>query len=66
MTVKGLAQKAISNLPDEANFDDIQYQLYVLECIEKGEQDITNGKVMSDAQVRQGLEKWHCSRQAIA
>ena len=58
MTVKGLAQKAISNLPEEATFDDIQYQLYVLECIEKGERDIANGKVMTEAQVRQGLEKW--------
>jgi predicted transcriptional regulator len=58
MTVKGLAQKAISNLPEEATFDDIQYQLYVLECIEKGERDIANGKVMTEAQVLQGLEKW--------
>ena len=58
MTVKGLAQKAISNLPEEATFDDIQYQLYVLECIEKGERDIANGKVLTEAQVRQGLEKW--------
>jgi len=58
MTVKGLAQKVISNLPDEASFDDIQYQIYVLECIEKGEQDIANGNVMTEAQVRQGLEKW--------
>lgn len=58
MTVKGLAQKVISNLPDEASFDDIQYQIYVLECIEKGEQDIANGNVMTEAQVRKGLEKW--------
>jgi hypothetical protein len=58
MTVKGLAQKAISNQPDEASFDDIPYQIYVLECIEKGEQNIANGKVMTEAQVRQELEKW--------
>ena len=58
MTVKLLAQKAISNLPEEATFDDIQYELYVLECIEKGEKDIANGKVMTEAQVQQGLEKW--------
>jgi predicted transcriptional regulator len=58
MTVKGLAQKVISNLSDEATFDDIQYQLYVLECIEKGEQDVANGKVITEAQVCQGIEKW--------
>jgi predicted transcriptional regulator len=58
MTVKGLVQKVISNLPEEATFDDIQDELYVLECIEKGEQDIANGKVITEAQVQQGLEKW--------
>lgn len=58
MSVKSVAQKAISSLPDEASFDDIQYQLYVLEYIEKGEQDVSNGKVMTETQVRQGLEKW--------
>lgn len=58
MTVKAMAQKAISNMPDEATYDNIQYQLYVLECIEQGEKDVAEGKVMTEAQVQQGLEKW--------
>ena len=37
MTVKEKAQKVISGLPEEATLDDIQYHLYVLECIERGE-----------------------------
>jgi predicted transcriptional regulator len=58
MTVKEMAQKVISNLPEEATFDDIQYQLYVLECVERGEKEIAEGKVLTDAEVRQRLEKW--------
>jgi predicted transcriptional regulator len=58
MTVKERAQKVISNMPEEATFDDIQYQLYVLECIEKGEKEIEDGKTLSDGEVRQRLAKW--------
>ena len=58
MTVKEMAQKAISNLPEEATFDDIQYQLYVLECIEQGEKDVAQGKILTESEVQQGLEKW--------
>jgi predicted transcriptional regulator len=58
MTVKEMAQKAISNLPEEATFDDIQYQLYVLECIEQGEKDFENGNVLTEGEVQQKLGKW--------
>jgi predicted transcriptional regulator len=58
MTVKAMAQKVISNMPEEASYDDIQYQLYVLECIEKGEKEIAEGKVLTENQVQQGLKKW--------
>jgi hypothetical protein len=53
-----LAQKMISNLPDQATFDDIQYELYVLECIEKGEQEVVQGKIKTKSQVEQGIGKW--------
>jgi hypothetical protein len=58
MSVKMLAQKMIANLPDQATFDDIQYELYVLECIEKGEQEVVQGKIKNKSQVEQGIEKW--------
>jgi predicted transcriptional regulator len=61
MTVKELAQKAISYLPEEATFDDIQYQHCVLECIEQGEKDITEGKTLTEQDVRNGLEAWRLS-----
>jgi predicted transcriptional regulator len=58
MTVKEMAQKVVSNLPEGATFDDIQYQLYVLECIEKGEKDIVEGRTLTEKEVEQRLKKW--------
>ena len=58
MTAKAMAQRAIANMPDEATFDDIQYNLYVLECIEQGEKELNEGKVFSEEQVLQGMAKW--------
>jgi hypothetical protein len=58
MTVKEMAQKVISDLPDDATFEDIQYHLYVLECIQNGEEDINNNQTMTDKVVMEKLEKW--------
>jgi hypothetical protein len=58
MTAKEMAQKVIAELPDEATLDDIQYHLYVLECIQRGEEDLVNGRIMTDLEVRKELEKW--------
>lgn len=58
MTVKEMAQKVIGNLPEETTFDDIQYHLYVLECIERGEKDVEAGNTLSEAEVRKRLSKW--------
>ena len=58
MTVKELAQKTISGMPEEAIFEDIQYELYVLECIEQGEKDIASGNILTDELVRTRLQKW--------
>lgn len=58
MTAKEMAQKVIEELPDEATFDDIQYHIYVLECVQQGEEDLKNGRVMASEQVEQGMAKW--------
>jgi len=52
MTVKEMAQKVICNLPEETTYDDIQYHLYVMECIDRGEKDVEDGKVLTESEVR--------------
>jgi predicted transcriptional regulator len=55
MTIKEKACEVISRMPEESTFEDIQYHLYVLECIERGERDIENGKTLSHDQVEERL-----------
>lgn len=58
MTIKEKACEVIARMPEESTFEDIQYHLYVLECIERGERDIENGKTLGHDQVEERLAKW--------
>jgi predicted transcriptional regulator len=55
MTIKQKACEVIARMPEESTFEDIQYHLYVLECIERGERDIENGKTLSHDHVEERL-----------
>ena len=48
----------IRNLPDDSTAEDIQYHLYVLDKIQKGQQDIRDGKGISHEEVKARLSKW--------
>ncbi|MBN1359040.1 MAG: hypothetical protein JW993_00530 [Sedimentisphaerales bacterium] len=58
MTTKQKACELIARMPEESTFEDIQYHLYVLECIERGERDIENGKTLTHDEVERRLAKW--------
>jgi len=58
MTVKQKACDIISRMPEEATFEDIQYHLYVLQCIEQGEKDIEDGRTLNHVEVEKRLAKW--------
>jgi len=58
MTIKEKACEVISRMPEDSTFEDIQYHLYVLECIERGEQDIEDGKTLTHDEVESRLAKW--------
>ena len=55
MTVKERVQQIISKMPEESTYDDIQYYLYVLQCIEQGEKEIEEGKSITQAEVESRL-----------
>jgi hypothetical protein len=57
MTIKQMAQKVIAELPDDATWEDIQYHLYVLECIQKGEKDLAEGLTITNEEVQKRLQK---------
>jgi predicted transcriptional regulator len=52
------ACEVISRMPEESTFEDIQYHLYVLQCIERGERDIEDGRTLTHAEVENRLAKW--------
>jgi len=58
MTIKEKACEVISRMPEESTFEDIQYHLYVLECIERGEREIEDGKTLTHDEVESRLAKW--------
>ena len=58
MTAKQKAQEVIARMPDESSYKDIQYHLYVLQCIEQGEKDIEDGRTLTHKEVESRLAKW--------
>lgn len=51
-TIKPQAAKLIRQLPDDASWDDLMYQIYVRQKIESGLADIAAGRVHSHAAIR--------------
>ena len=50
-SAKTQATEMIRNLPDEATWDDIMYELYVRQKIERGLRDGEEGRVVSQEEV---------------
>lgn len=48
----------INNLPGNATLEDIQYHLYVLEKIRKGQESIKHDKGISNEGAKKRLSKW--------
>ena len=47
IAIKEEAKKMIDNLPDEISWDDLIYEFYVRQKIEKGLKDIEEGNTIS-------------------
>jgi predicted transcriptional regulator len=55
MSIEQKACEMISRMPEESTFEDIQYHLYVLECIERGGRDVEDGKILTHDEVERRL-----------
>ncbi len=56
-TAKEEVQKLLDTLPESATYEDIQYHIYVREKVERGLQDIREGRVSSQADVEKRMSK---------
>ena len=57
-TAKEEVRKLLDRLPEEASFEDIQYQVYVLDEIRRGSEEIDRGDVVEHEEVKRRLAKW--------
>ena len=52
------ALEAIQRLPDNVDFEEIVYRLYVLNKIHQGMQDIEAGRTISHEELVREIERW--------
>ena len=45
-------------LPEDSTLEDIQYHLYVLEKIKRGQKDIADGHSCTHEEAKERLSKW--------
>ncbi len=51
-TVKDAAREIVENLPDQATWDDLMYEVYARQKIEQGMADIEAGRTVPHGQVK--------------
>lgn len=57
-TPKEEVRKLLEKLPDESSYEDIQYHIYVREKIERGLQNVQEGRIVSHDEVVRRAAKW--------
>lgn len=57
-TAKQDVEHLLDQLPDDSTLEDIQYHLYVLEKIKRGQQAIADGKRYTSQEARDRLSRW--------
>lgn len=55
---KATVIESINKLPDEFSIDEIIERLIIIEKIEKGRQDVRDGKINTEDQAKAKLSKW--------
>lgn len=56
--LKDDVKQMLDKLPDDCSLEDIQYTLYVRSKMEKGQQDINEGHVLSHEEVKARMDRW--------
>lgn len=51
-------KELVNHLPDDTSIEDVQYHLYVLGKIQKGREDISNGRHYSTEEAKAHLSRW--------
>ncbi len=57
-SARQIALETISNLPEGTDMENIMYHLYVIDCIQKGQDALKNGDFVSAEELLKGSTKW--------
>ncbi|MCJ7578394.1 MAG: hypothetical protein MUO91_08075 [candidate division Zixibacteria bacterium] len=57
-TAKYEVSELLKRLPEDCSLEDIQYHLYVLQKIERGLQDVKEGRIYTQEEVEKLMAKW--------
>ncbi len=57
-SAKQSVEELIRGLPEDSTLEDIQYHLYVLDKIQKGQDSIRDGNGITHEEARARLSKW--------
>ena len=57
-SAKQEVMKLLRDLPDGSTLEEIQYSLYVRQKIQRGFQDVKDGKTRTQEEVEKRMEKW--------
>ena len=59
MEAKQAVRALLERLPDDCSVDDVLYHLYVLQAVERGQEDAAAGRVISHEEVESAMRrKW--------
>lgn len=50
--------RLLKELPDNSTFEEIQYHLFVRQKIQRGIEDIEDGRIYSQEDMERRMEKW--------
>jgi len=57
-SAKDEVRRILEQIPDNASFEDIQYHIYAREKIDRGLEDVEQGRVISQEEVESRMRKW--------
>ncbi|WP_457652464.1 hypothetical protein [Rhodocaloribacter sp.] len=58
LSAKQASLRLIERLDEDVTFEDIIYELYFLQKVERGLEDVKEGRTVSHEEVRKEFEKW--------
>jgi predicted transcriptional regulator len=57
-TSKETVRAVLEQMPDDCSLEDVQYQLYLRQKLDRSRQAAAEGRVVSHAEVKERLSKW--------